>query len=142
MQSLYLSDITLKLAQAPSDGYALSFREKIEAAKLLDRLNVSAIELAPIENVKIDSLLVKSIASAVRRSTVKSGLTLTPRFGKLLSMRLTARQSVCCTVVASAWPHECVLNAYVSQPRPPPALAWIETKTSAGQLLARPVTFG
>ena len=68
MQSLYLSDITLKLAQAPSDGYALSFREKIEAAKLLDRLNVSAIELAPIENVKIDSLLVKSIASAVRRS--------------------------------------------------------------------------
>ena len=79
---------------------------------------------------------------AVRRSTVKSGAVLTPRFGKLLSMRLTARQSVCCTVVASAWPHECVLNAYVSQPRPPPALAWIETKTSAGQLLARPVTFG
>ncbi len=70
MQSLYLSDITLKLAQRPTDGCALSFREKIETAKLLDRLEVSAIELSPIENVKIDSLLVKSIASAVRRSTV------------------------------------------------------------------------
>ncbi len=70
MQNLYLSDITLKLSQRPNDGFTLSFREKIEAAKLLDRLEVSAIELAPIENVKIDSLLVKSIASAVRRSTV------------------------------------------------------------------------
>ena len=57
MQSLYLSDITLKLAQRPTDGCALSFREKIETAKLLDRLEVSAIELSPIENVKIDSLL-------------------------------------------------------------------------------------
>ncbi len=70
MQSIYLSDITLKLSGMPKDGYTLSFREKIEAAKLLDRLEVSAIELAPIENVKIDSLLVKSIASAVHRSTV------------------------------------------------------------------------
>ena len=62
MQNVYLSDITMKLADS-SAGFSLSFREKIELAKLLDRLNVSGIELAPIQNKKIDSLLVKSVAA-------------------------------------------------------------------------------
>lgn len=66
MQNIGLSDITLKTAA----GLALSFKEKIELAKLLDRLNVSAVELAPIANRKIDSLLVKSIAAAVKNGAV------------------------------------------------------------------------
>lgn len=66
MQYIGLSDITLKTA----DGMALSFKEKIELAKLMDKLNVSAIELAPIHNRKIDSLLVKSIGMAVKNSAV------------------------------------------------------------------------
>ena len=66
MRSIALSDITLKTA----DGLALSFKEKIELAKLLDRLNVSGIELAPIENKKIDSLLVKSVAMSAKNAIV------------------------------------------------------------------------
>ena len=69
MQNVYLSDVTMKLADA-SAGFALSFREKIELAKLLDRLNVSAIELSPIRSCKIDSLLIKSVATAVKHSAV------------------------------------------------------------------------
>ena len=46
MRTIALSDMTLKT----SGGLALSFKEKIELAKLLDRLNVTSIELAPIEN--------------------------------------------------------------------------------------------
>lgn len=69
MQNIYLSDITLKRTDASSD-FSLSFREKIELAKLLDRLNVSAIELSPIRSRKIDSLLIKSVASAVKHSAV------------------------------------------------------------------------
>ena len=69
MQNVYLSDITMKLADT-SAGFALSFREKIELAKLLDRLNVSAVELSPIKNRKIDSLLIKSVAAAVKHSAV------------------------------------------------------------------------
>lgn len=65
MQNVYLSDVTLMLADA-----SLSFREKIELAKLLDRLNVSTIELSPVKNRKIDSLLIKSIAAAVKHSAV------------------------------------------------------------------------
>lgn len=66
MRIIGLSDITLKT----DGGRALSFKEKIELAKLLDRLNVSGIELAPIQNVKIDSLLVKSIAMTVKNGAV------------------------------------------------------------------------
>ena len=69
MQNVYLSDITMKLADS-SAGFSLSFREKIELAKLLDRLNVSVIELSPIQNRKIDSLLIKSIATAVKHGAV------------------------------------------------------------------------
>ena len=66
MRCIALSDMTLKTA----DGQALSFKEKIELAKLLDRLNVSGIELAPIQNRKIDSLLVKSVAMAAKNAMV------------------------------------------------------------------------
>ena len=69
MQNVWLSDITMKLTEG-AGGLSLSFKEKIELAKLLDRLNVSAIELCPIKNRKIDSLLVKSVATAVKHGVV------------------------------------------------------------------------
>ena len=69
MRNIRLSDITLKHADSTA-AFSLSFREKIELAKLLDRLNVSVIELSPIKNRKIDSLLIKSIATAVKHSIV------------------------------------------------------------------------
>ena len=69
MQKVYLSDVTMKLADEAA-GFSLSFREKIELAKLLDRLNVSTVELSPIRSRKIDSLLIKSVSSAVKNSAV------------------------------------------------------------------------
>ena len=65
MRKVWISDVTMSRA-----GFGLSFREKIELAKLLDRLEVSVIELEPIVSAKIDSLRVKSIASAVRNAVV------------------------------------------------------------------------
>ena len=69
MKRISVSDVTMKQAGKQA-GFSLSFREKIELGKLLDKLGVSVIELSPIENVKIDSLLIKSVASAVKESTV------------------------------------------------------------------------
>lgn len=48
----------------------LSFKEKIELAKLLDKLGVDFIELEPIKNPRIDSLQIKSIVSAVGDSRI------------------------------------------------------------------------
>ena len=49
---------------------AYSFKEKIEIARQLQKLCVSAVELPAIENVKSDILLVKTIASFVKDSVI------------------------------------------------------------------------
>lgn len=69
MKHISVTDTTIRQA-GKAAGYTLSFREKIELAKLLDRLGVSVIELHAVENPKIDSLLIKSVASAVKESAV------------------------------------------------------------------------
>ena len=60
MNYVKISDITMK-----QEGLSLSFKEKLELSKLLDKLGASVIELPAIQNAKIDSLLIKSIASSV-----------------------------------------------------------------------------
>ena len=67
MNKIRISDVTMK--QTGPD-ISLTFREKIEISKLLDKLGVDVIELEPIVQAKIDSLRVKSVAAAVRESTV------------------------------------------------------------------------
>jgi len=67
MDRIRISDITMK--QTGKD-FALSFKEKIEIPKLLDKLGVSVIELEPIVQSKIDALRIKSVASTVKNSVV------------------------------------------------------------------------
>ena len=68
MQKLSIADVTLK--QAAKSGSQLSFREKIEIAKLLNKIHVSVIELPAIVKEKTDILLIKSISSSVTASSV------------------------------------------------------------------------
>ena len=69
MKKIKFTDITLR-ETAAGRGSSLSFKEAIEMAKILDKLGVDVIGLAPIANVKVDSLLVRTIASAVRKSVL------------------------------------------------------------------------
>lgn len=70
MRCIRLSDMTLKYAAGRENGVGLSFRDKIEIAKLLDRLNVGVIELPYPENLRADSLLIKSVAMSVKNSII------------------------------------------------------------------------
>ena len=74
MTMIKLSDVTMKQV---FDGFSLSFKEKIELCKLLDKLGVSVIELEPIQNPRIDGLRIKSIAAAVTGSIVAVPVQLT-----------------------------------------------------------------
>ena len=65
MKQIKLSDATMKQA---FEDFRLSFKEKIELSKLLDRLGVDVIELEGIKNARIDSLQIKSVAAAVQDS--------------------------------------------------------------------------
>ena len=67
MANIRISDMTMKQT---AEGFTLSFKEKIELSKLLDKLGVAVIELEGIENSRVDSLRIKSIAAAVKESTV------------------------------------------------------------------------
>ena len=65
MDRIYVCDRTLKQNEKL---LSLSFREKIELCRLIDRLGVDWIELPGMNQKKIDSLLIKSIASSVRQA--------------------------------------------------------------------------
>ena len=67
MKQIRISDVTMKQS---GPEISLSFKEKIELSKLLDKLGVSVIELEPIVQTKIDSLRIKSVAAAVKNSIV------------------------------------------------------------------------
>ena len=67
MKQIRISDVTMKQS---GPEISLSFREKIEMSKLLDKLGVDLIELEPITQPKIDSLRIKSVAAAVKHSAV------------------------------------------------------------------------
>lgn len=67
MNKIRISDVTMKQT---GPEISLSFREKIEMSKLLDKLGVDIIELEPIAQTKIDSLRIKSVAAAVRDAVV------------------------------------------------------------------------
>ncbi len=66
MNKIRISDVTMKQA----GDISLSFKEKIELSKLLDKLGVDLIELEPIQQAKIDSLRIKSVAAAVKDSII------------------------------------------------------------------------
>ena len=71
---IHISDCTLLAAE---DHFELSFREKIELCRLIDKLGVSAIDLCPIRQKKTDRLLIKSICSAVRNASIAVPVDLT-----------------------------------------------------------------
>ena len=56
-----------------SKNQTFSFKEKLEIARQLEKLNVDAVELPAIENPAADMLLVKTIASFVKNSVISVG---------------------------------------------------------------------
>ncbi len=65
MKEITVSDITLR---EEGKSYTLSFKEKIEIAKILDKLNVDVIETPPITKGKTDVLYLHSIAPLLKNS--------------------------------------------------------------------------
>ena len=76
MKQIRISDVTMKQKSA---DFNLSFKEKIELSKLLDKLGVSVIELEPISQPKIDALRIKSVAAAVKDSILAVPVALDPK---------------------------------------------------------------
>ncbi len=65
MKNINVVDMTLCQNSA-----TLSFKEKIEIVRQLEKLNINAVELPAIENVKTDILLVRTISSFVQKGII------------------------------------------------------------------------
>lgn len=69
MQKIKIADITLR-ENDNSMGTGYSFKEKIEIAKKMDKLNVDIIETAKISNSKTDILFLHTIAPLMQNSII------------------------------------------------------------------------
>ena len=69
MKKIRICDITAD-SMTGEGGKSLTFREKIELSRLLDRLGVSVIELGKLNGQIADNLLIKSVAAAVQDSVI------------------------------------------------------------------------
>ena len=135
MNTIKLSDVTMKQV---ADGFSLSFKEKIELAKLLDKLGVSVIELEGIDNARIDSLRIKSIAAAVTGSTVAVPVQLTAdspaQVWAALQQAKAPRLQVCAAVSA-------VQMEYLFHKKPDAMLSAIADTVAACKGLCADVEF-
>ena len=69
MNTVRICDSTVRKLSAGKD-YSLSFKEKLEVVKLLNKLNIDVIELDEIKNLKVDTLLAKSVVTAADSSII------------------------------------------------------------------------
>ena len=135
MKTIRISDMTMKQAQ---EGFCLSFKEKIELAKLLSKLSVDIIELEGIENPRVDALRIKSIAAAVTDSIVAVPVQLTEesvlKTWSALMQAKKARLQVCAPVSA-------VQMEYLFHKKPEAMLAAIGTTVAACKAVCADVEF-
>lgn len=69
MKRITVTDMTLRKS-ALSANTQLSFKEKVEVAKLLEKLRVDIIEAAPLSNIKTDTLLMKTISAFTKNAVL------------------------------------------------------------------------
>ncbi len=68
MRNITFTDITIR--ECDKTNFKLSFKEKVEIAKIMDRLHFSYIELNDLSDSKADLLLAKTIASTLKNSAI------------------------------------------------------------------------
>ena len=127
MKKLNFADVTLREGACACGG-ALSFREKIEIAKLLDRLNIPVIETAPISNVRVDSLLIKSIVSSAPSSVISVPVALSVQGVDIAWEAVSAAKRARLRVCAPTSP---VQMEYMIGKKPAAILAIIEETVKA-----------
>ena len=135
MKKIRISEMTMKQA---AEGFSLSFKEKIELSKLLDKLGVDVIELEGITNARVDSLRIKSIAAAVTDSSVAVPVQLSPESVQItwnaLQQAKKPRLQVCAPVSA-------VQMEYLFHKKPEAMLSAISATVSACKAVCSDVEF-
>ena len=132
MQTVTCSDVTLK------NALSLSFKEKIEIAKLLDKLGISAIELPVFSGEKRDALLIKSIAATVKSSALSVSCPLDEAG---IESAWAALQDAVHPRLQLVVPTSTVQMEYLCHKKPPVVLEMIGTLVQKAKRLCADVEF-
>ena len=136
MQKTAIADVTLK--ETIRNTSSLTFKEKIEIAKYLDKLGLSVIEIPAISDENTDPILIKSICSAVKNSTVAVPCPLSEDGIE------TVWQAICGAVkprLQLVVPTSTVQMEYICQKKPPVVLEMISTLVKKAKSLCGEVEF-
>ncbi len=133
MKQIVISDTTLC-----KEGSAYTFKEKIEIARQLERLNVDVIELPEIQNGKTDILLVRTLSSFVKNSILSVAVGVAP---DSLENALQALSGAARPRVRVEVPLSPVGMEYQSHKKPPKMLEFISATVAAAKQSCADVEF-
>ena len=122
MKKICITDMTLRRA---AENRLLGFKERVELAKLLDKLNISALELPMLSGSKADSIFVKTLCSVITNTTLAqpAGLTAEEADAAWNALEKARRPRLVIDAPISS-----VQMEYIARKKPPQMLAAIEAQ--------------
>ena len=133
MNQIKIADITLC-----QENGTFTFKEKIEIARQLERLNVDVIELPAITQVRQDTLLVRTLGSFVKQSTLSVAAGLTEESVDLAAAALEGTAHPCIRIQL---PLSAVGMEYACHKKPAAMLPWITKVVERACATGYPVEF-
>jgi 2-isopropylmalate synthase len=118
MKRIKIADATLCCAES-----SFSFKEKIEIARQLEKLDADIIEMPEIQNARIDTLLIKTVSTFVKNSVISVAAGST---AESVENAVTALSNAVHSRVRIELPVSPVSMEYVCHKKPEKMLAWIE----------------
>lgn len=118
MKNIKIADTTLC-----RENNSFSFKEKIEIARQLEKLNVDVIELPEITNAKTDVLLVRTISAFVKNGTVSVAAGSDEQSISYAAEALSAAKNATIRIELPVSP---VGMEYACHKKPAKMLEWIE----------------
>ncbi len=123
MQKIIIADTTLC-------GGAFSFKERLEIARQLEKLQVDVIELPEISNVKTDTLLIRTISAFVKSSilSVAAGSNI-----ESIENAVAALSNAQKPLIRIELPISPVGMEYIAHKKPAKMLDWVKTAIEAAK---------
>lgn len=125
VKKLFVTDVTLRKMHDAGD-FEFGFRDRLETAKLLDKVHVDVLELPPISS-RSDLLFCHTAAPILKNSTLSCNAGFSPDEAKAAAEALAASGSF---RLYSAFPASVVQMEYVLRKKPAAVLELIDAVTA------------
>lgn len=133
MKQIRIADATLC-----REGSNFSFKEKIEIARQLERLDVDIIEMPEIVNARTDTLLIRTVSSFVKKSVISVAAGIT---SESVENAIAAVSGAVHPRIRIELPISPVGMEYTCHKKPDKMLSWIEKTVSAARKQCADVEF-